>query len=288
MLHNKALITLLVAGTTAGSLATAEFTRVSSPSILPPEPSLKRVVVASPRATLVTTVIADCPDHTNRPPVQPFDPTTILSGGTVSVDGTFATPPDGTAPDRPVTIGDAANFTKPGQSIRIKPSRTVFAQLSPEAEGVWYDHAFGWLGVKIAVYARYWGFYVPEPLTTEQEARPWRFVGRDGAAALALGPAIGRAHSPIGVPIHFNNTGAFEVLVRIVTYAYPVTSITDPINRPPTADELRTGAVVAHDDVRFKVYVMPGRPRAEIDPIPHRELDLINLMPTETLPGILE
>ena len=48
MLHNKALITLLVAGTTAGSLATAEFTRVSSPSILPPEPSLKRVVVASP------------------------------------------------------------------------------------------------------------------------------------------------------------------------------------------------------------------------------------------------
>jgi hypothetical protein len=282
MRHHKALIAILVAGTTTGSMALAQVnTDVSSPSILPPEPSIKRVVVASPRAALITAVIPGGPGITNQPPVQAIDPTTLLLDGSVSGDGT--------RPDRPLTIGDVSNFAKNGDSIRIRPDRTVFVQLSPEAEGVWYDDAFGWLGTKITVYARFWGLFISDQPTAAEEAiRPWRFVGRDGAAALALGPAIGRAHNPIGVPIRFGHPGAYEVMARVVTYAYPVTSVNDPINRPPTADELRMGAVVSHDDVRLKVFVMQGRPRPEIDPLPHRELDLIDIMPTETLPGILE
>ncbi len=263
MSRSTLLVTLLVAGTTTGSLALAQGrTDAASPDILPPEPNIKRVVVASPRATLVTTVIPDDPGITNKLPIQ--------------------------SPERPLTIGDAANFAKDGNPIRIRHDRTVFVQLSRAAEGVWYDHAFGWLGTKVVVFARYWGLAVPDQLTPEQDSNPWRFVGRDGAAAIALGPAIGRAANPIGVPINFGRPGAYEVLARIVTYAYPVTSIHDPITRPPTSDELRMNGVVAYDDVRFKVRVMPRGAIAEVDPVPHRELDAIDLMPVQALPGILE
>jgi hypothetical protein len=262
-----------------------DYTEVSRPDVLPPEDNIKRVVVASPRATLVTTVI---PGDTNQPPVRPVDVIALIDEDKVSVDDTEFLPPDGTAPDRALTVGGAANFAKDGDSIRVKRYRTVLVQLSPEAEGVWYDHAIGWLGAKITVYARYWGMVVPDNMTDEQEDTPWRFVGRDGAAAITIGPAIGRASRPIGVPIDFGRAGAYEILARIITYAYPVTSVNDPITRPPTLDELRMNAVVAHDDVRLKVFVNPRGALLEVDPVPHSDLDMIDPMPVETLPGILE
>ena len=266
MRRSKLFIILLVLGVSA-SLAMAQGRRdtgrrdvgrirdLVTPEVIPPDNRLKRVVVASPRATLVTTVI-------------PGDPGTPLG--------------------RPLTVGDATNFARDDDSMRLRLNRTIFVQLSPGAEGVWYDHAIGWLGAKVVLYARYWGDVEPEQPTTGQEPPAWRFVGRDGAAAITIGPAIGRAARPIGVPMTFVTPGRYELLARIITYAYPVTSDTDPITRPPTLDELRMYGVVAHDDVRLKVRVAPAGDVTEVDPVPHRELDLIDPMPVESLPGILE
>ena len=258
---SKLIITLLAGGLAAWATLAPATVTPDEPHPVPIDPYIRSVIVASPRVALVTEEVPVTPQPTN----VTVDPLTRLR-----------------------TLGDAYNFTKDDQSIRVRVGATVNVLLSRNTEGVWYDEANGWLGAHLCLFAKYLGPTMPEDAPTHDELyRPWRLVGCDGASALRRGPSIGRVREPINVPLRVYHHGNYLLKALIVSFAFPVDSDGNPVTDHPSMTDLQNNGKVAVDEVFIKVRVVP--PYIDpIDPLPHFEFDLIEELPRETLPGVHE
>jgi len=207
-----------------------------------PQPAIVNYMVASPRATLATT-----------PPLS------------AEVDDVAEVTPYR-------TLGAACNFARPsGQTVTVREGTTVFVGIKPEAEGVWYERASGWLGAIIIV-----------EIAHPRQPDRWYTLGRDGAAALRIGPSIGVAGRKIGVKARITRPGRYLMRARLYTYALPV-PLTD---EAPTRDDLRPYGDVDMDTVNFMLRVVgindPAPAPEAYEPVEKQPLD------TEVLMGTFE
>jgi len=263
MRSSKILITLFVCGLTSWTALANDAVRPDEPHPVSPDPFVKSVIVASPRVALVTEEVPVLPQPTN-----------------------FAWP---NPPVRLRTLGDAYNFTKENQTIRVRQGTTVDVLLSRDTEGVWYDMADGWLGAHLCVYAKYFSAPPADALDAVHDWIPWRFVGCDGASALRRGPSIGRVRNPIHVPLPIYYQGTYLIKALVISFAFPIDLNANPVGDHPSMTTLHSNdsGKVAVDEVFIRVDVS-GWHVPPIDPQPHYEFDLIEELPRETLPGVHE
>ncbi len=261
----------------------------------PERPNPGRVtelVVASPRATLAAKEEIVRPGPL--PPVFTNRVDVPVRNARVDPDADTTRPVIAPEIVRYIGVGDVFNFSTGNTHAHIRQGGTLLVRLSEHMECVWYEHVQGWMGVKICLYVK-----TGDIAGTDNEA--WRLVGRDGAWAYRRGPSIGRTSDVIGVPMRPWCAGKYELLARVTTFSVPrdltpserdalIRDDGDEDARPEFSnyENLREKAVVAQDDIRIKL-VVHGRTGVDpIDPREHDERDLIEVLPTDSLPGVLE
>ena len=263
MRSSKLLITLFACGLASWAALATDTVRPDEPHPVSPDPHVKSVIVASPRVALVTEEVPITPQPTNFVVVDP--------------------------PVRLRSLGDAYNFTKENQTIRVRQGTIVDVLLSRNAEGVWYDMADGWLGAHLCAYVKYFSMSPTDALDSVHDWIPWRFVGCDGASALRRGPLIGRVRNPIHVPVPVYYQGTYLIKALVISFAFPIDLSRNPGGDHPSMAALHSNdsGKVAVDEVFIRVDV-PAWHVPPIDPLPHFEFDLIEELPRETLPGVHE
>ena len=148
-----------------------------------PEPMIREVRVASPRAALVMAVCDNTPQKpTEISAVQPV----------------------------PHQVGAAENFASKPIALVVPKGQVIYFRDSRDIEGVWYRRTHGWL-------ASAFFLQIKDPTGTEDT---WIPIGHDGAYAIRKGPSVGRAN--IGVRHRFERPGQFVLRAIVVTVAVPV------------------------------------------------------------------
>jgi len=244
--------------------ALAQRTADASPAIVRPYPRVMKCVVAGPRAALVFEPLPIVP-------VEPAPEDTVLN--------------DGTEPEpEPVgrSIGDAFNFAREDKDVTMRWGQMLDVKLHDRIEGVWYEHAKGWLGTVLVLDIRRPDVDPADELTDNEDG--WVTLGRDGASDFRAGPSIGRAEC-ISVRFYPRRPGNYLLRARIYTYAMPFGPASDGADPPPPSrDEIREHGKIAADTVYIKVSVV--YPTVDVEELPEPP-EQGEIMPREDLSGVI-